>query len=103
MERIEFWHQFGEGFELNAEDSARFIELFNASKYEGKGTGEGGTPDFGIRVYFRDGTSLSATDFSGKLEVSIFSADAEKKAWYYLSSNELYAFLLELADKETPT
>ncbi len=103
VERIEVWHQLGGSLELTADDSARFIDLYNSSKYEGKGTGDGGTPDFGILVYFRDGTYLSASDFFGKLEVSLRTADGGQKAWYYISSKELYTFVSELADKATET
>lgn len=98
VERIVIWAQNTEEYELNAEDAARFIELYNASKYKGKGTGEGGTAEFGICVYFRDGTCLRANDFFGKLEVSIHNVDGKTRDWYYISSEELYTFVSELAD-----
>lgn len=105
VERIAVWTQITEECELNADDSAKFIELFNSSKYEGKGTGEGGTPEFGICVYFHDGTYLRANDFSGfagrDFEVSFCDSDGNKKEWYYISSKEFYTFVLELANKST--
>ena len=104
VERIAVWTQITEECELNADDSAKFIELFNSSKYEGKGTGEGGTPEFGICVYFRDGIYLLVNDFcfAGRdFEVSLRDSDGNTKAWYYLSSEELYTFVSELANKST--
>ena len=103
VDKILVWVQNTEEYELTANDSARFIELYNSSKYEGKGTGEGGTPKFGIYVYFRDGSHLCTNDFFGELEVSLYSADGNKKAWYYISSEELYPFVSELANKVEET
>ena len=102
VKRITVWTQITEECELNADDSAKFIALFNSSKYEGKGTGEGGTPEFGICVYFCDGTYLLVNDFGclGKdFEVSLRDSDGNDKEWYYLSSEELYTFVSELANK----
>lgn len=105
VEKITVWTQTMQERELNADDSAKFMELFNSSKNEGKGTGEGGTPEFAIRVYFRDGTYLLANDFSGSagrdFEVSLYDSDGNKKEWYYISNEELYTFVSELAGKST--
>ena len=104
VERIAVWTQNMEECELNVDDSAKFIELFNSSKYEGRGTGEGGTAEFGICVYFCDGTYLRANDFGclGRdFEVSLHDSDGNKKEWYYVNSEELYTFVSELADKST--
>lgn len=102
VEKIVVWSQYAEEYELSADDSARFIELYNSSKYSGKGTGEGGTPKFGIYVYFRDGARLRVNDFDGlgkDFEVSLYNSDGASKAWYYINSEELYNFVSELADK----
>ena len=87
--------------ELSSDEANKFIELFNTSKYEGKSTGEGGTPEFGISVYFSDGAYLLANDFDGlrKFEVSFHKADGGQRSSYYISSEELYAFAAEMADK----
>ncbi len=87
--------------ELTSDDTKKFIELFNTSKYEGKSTGEGGTPEFGISVYFSDGAYLLVNDFDGlrKFEVSFCKANGVQQHSYYISSEELYAFAAELADK----
>ena len=104
VERIVLWTQTTvDEYELNAEESAKFIELFNSSKYAGKGTGEGGTPEFGIRVYFRDGAYLRVNDFAalGKdLEVSLHDSEGKEKAWYYISNEELYTFVSELSEPQ---
>ena len=99
VEKITAWTHNTVKYELNEEDSAKFIELYNVSKYEGKGTGEGGTPNFGITVYFFDGAYLRVNDFYGKLEVWLYDADGDEKEWYYISSNELYNYVSELANK----
>lgn len=102
VEKIVVWAQHTEEYELNADDSARFIELYNSSKYGGKGTGEGGTPEFGVTVYFHDGTFMRANDFSaasGDFEITLHDSDGNRKAWYYISSKELYAFVSELLDE----
>ena len=104
LEKIVIW-VYGVGeYMLNEEETARFTELYNASKYEGEGTGEGGTAEFGAVVYFRDGTTLRANDFGsfgviGKdFEVTLRNADGSKTAWYYLNGKELYNFVSELVD-----
>ena len=102
VEKIVVWSQYTEESELSADDSARFIELYNFSKYGGKGTGEGGTSEFGIYVYFRDGAYLCVNDFGclGKdLEVTLYNIDGAQNAWYYINSEELYTFMSEWADK----
>ena len=87
--------------ELSSDEANKFIELFNTSKYEGKSTGEGGTPEFGISVYFSDGAYLLANDFDGlrKFEVSFHKADGGQRSSYYISSEELYAFTAEMVEK----
>lgn len=102
VEKIVVWSQYTEEYELSADDSARFMELYNSSKHGGKGTGEGGTPEFGIYVYFQDGAYLCVNDFGclGKdLEVALYNTDGSPNAWYYINSEELYNFVSELAGK----
>ena len=38
-------------------------------------------------------------DFYGTLEVWLYDADGDEKEWYYISSNELYNYVSELANK----
>lgn len=98
IEKIVAWTHNTAEYTLSEDDFAKFIELYNAAQYGGKATGEGGTPDFGIIVYFSDGTYLRVNDFYGKLEVGL-DKGSNKEAWYYISSNELYTFMAELANK----
>ena len=90
-----------EEYKLSSDEAKKFIDLFNAASYEGKSTGEGGTPQFGIRVYFSDGAYLQVNDFDGssKFEVYTSKANGVQSRCYYVSSEELYAFAAELADK----
>lgn len=101
--RIVVWaYSYGEKqYELPSGDASRFIEIFNSSKYEGAGTGEGGTPEFGIRVYFRDGSCLHITDFGGFRKFEVFQCDpgGRNRDWYYVSSEALTAFASEMAKK----
>jgi len=103
VEKIVVWvYDYGKKeYEMTSDDTKKFIELYNSSKYGGEGTGEGCTPEFGIHVYFRDGTYLLVNDFCGfrKFEVSFRNADGVQKAWYYISSEEFSAFAADLADK----
>ena len=81
---------------FNAEDTAKFIELFNSAQYAGKGTGEGGTPDWIAFVYYQDGSYLTISEFGGagrSFEVFLRDANRNKKAWYYVNSEELESFL----------
>lgn len=83
--------------EIDADDAGKFIQLYNASAYGGKATGEGGTPDFQVSVYLDNGNPIRVNDFGalGKdLEVSSGSAD-----WFYLNSEDLYSFMAGLVDK----
>lgn len=101
IERIVVWVHGRKEYEMTSDDAKIFIELYNSSKYGGAGTGEGCTPEFGIRVYFRDGTYLLVNDFCGfrKFEVSLRNADGIQQACYYISSEAFSEFALELADK----
>ncbi len=102
VEKIEAWViNNEEEYELSADESKKFIELFNTANYEGKSTGEGGTPQFGIRVYFSDGAYLHVNDFAGvhKFEVYASEANGSQSRCYYVSSEELYTFAAEMAEK----
>ena len=101
VERIVVWTHLVEECELNEDDSAKFIELFNSSKYEGKESDFGTTPEFGIYIYVRDGTYLYVTDFpcgGMDFEVSLHDSDRNEKEHYFITNEELYAFVLELTE-----
>ena len=77
--------------EASEDEASSIIELYNASKYGGKATGEGGTPDFGARIVLKNGNEIRVNDFYGKVEVF-----APNKA-FYLESQELYEMIKEAA------
>ena len=102
VEKIVAWVVNGEKeYEMTSDEAKEFIELFNASKHEGKSTGEGGTPQFGISIYFSDGAYLLVNDFDGlhRFEVSFCKADGTQQHSSYISSEELYVFAAEMVDK----
>ena len=102
VEKIVAWVVNGEKeYEMTSDEAKEFIELFNASKHEGKSTGEGGTPQFGISIYFSDGAYLLVNDFDGlhRFEVSFCKADGTQQHISYISSEELYIFAAEMVDK----
>ena len=85
---------------FNAEETAKFIELFNSASYEGKANGWGITPDWTVYVHYRDGSYLMVSDASGvgNFEVSLCTAFL-RTAHYYIHSEELETFVLELMGK----
>lgn len=91
------------GGTLSAEDAEKFIWLFNLAQYKGRGTGEGGTPDIQVYVYYKDGSYLIISEFGGKgknFEVSLRNADGKHTGvWYYVNSEALEQFVLELIDE----
>ena len=90
-------------YTLNEEQVAKVIELYNTSKYEGEGIGDGGTPQFQFCVYFRNGAYLVINEFDGSqdrdFEVSLYNADKTEQSWYYVSSDALKGFALELVEQ----
>lgn len=104
VDKVVVWSFGNETRKMNLDDTARFIELYNSSEYAGKGTGEGGTPEFGIHVYFSNGTRLDLNDFNGlgkDFEVSIRNAGGNRTAWYYINSEELRTFVSELTERNS--
>ena len=88
---------------LNAEETVKFIELFNSASYEGKTTGEGGTPDWTVFVFYQDGSNLNISEFGSagsKCEVEMHNKNLFEKSGYYVSSAELRAFILEMQNKK---
>lgn len=86
----------------STEDAQTFIDLFNMADYAGRGTGEGGTPEVQIYVWYQDGSYLIVSEFNclGRdFEVSLKNADNKKIAWYYVNSEELEAFVYEMVKK----
>lgn len=102
VEKITIWYYLSDGEqELNAHDAETFIKLFNKAKYGGQGTGEGGTPEYGLVVYYVDGSYLRINDFrrmGRNFEVSLHDANGHKKDWYYMNSQDLYEFVSEMVN-----
>ena len=88
------------GIVLDADETKEFIKLFNASKYGGLTNGEGGTPDLGVAVHFRNGAILYVNEFGGHHNFEAHRAHAIIKGkGYYLDSGELCDFMLALEEK----
>lgn len=87
VDKVEIWTPQSRR-EATAEEVANLIELYNASQYGGKATGEGGTPDFGATILLKNGNEIAVNDFaSGKMEV--FSTVET----FYLESQDFYEAL----------
>ena len=69
----------------------KIIEEYNKSKYGRRATGEGGTPDFGLIIFFKNGQKTLVNDFYGKVEVS------HNKKSFYLENENLYHLIKELS------
>ena len=66
------------GYLLPEEDLNTFIYWFNKAEYKGEGTGEGGTPDYTLEVFFKDGSTMRISDFGGKgITFEVFRFDAD--------------------------
>ncbi|MCH5183882.1 MAG: hypothetical protein J1E00_06875 [Oscillospiraceae bacterium] len=105
VEKITVWsHSFDEQ-ELNVRDTETFIKLYNKAKYGGKATGEGGTPEYGVDVYFVDGSRLVINQFGyvgHDFKVALYDANGPKNDWYYVDSQDLYEFVSEIITNANP-
>lgn len=104
VEKITFWAD-GIGLrgeqELNAQDAETVIILYNESEHSGKGIGDGGTPEFGITVYFTNGNTLRLSQFhigDRDLEISFRDANGKKEDWFYVKNQDLYDFILKMVN-----
>ena len=99
VEKITFWSYSFDEQEMNAHDTETFIKLYNKAKYGGEATGEGGTPEYGVNVYFIDGTRLIIYPFGSvrhDFEVALYDANEPENDWYYVDSQDLYQFVSEI-------
>ncbi len=78
--------------ELTQEEIKTFLELYNASTYVGKATGEGCTPQFGAAIELKSNRSMYVNEFCGKI------ADIEAGS-SYINNQELLKFIQEYAQK----
>ena len=103
IDRIALWNMWHTASsDLEPEDAARFIELFNEAQYAGKTRGYGTTPDWSVSVYFQDGSYYLISDFSetsGTVEISRWYPEERKETGFYVKNTELYDFILEMQEK----
>jgi len=79
---------------LTKDEITEFIRLYNLSLYGNKITGEGGTPDFGLRfTLIKNNKTISINDCYGKIE-PIGNDNANR----YIESKELYDFIKILSE-----
>ena len=90
VEKIIVWTHQSER-KASEDESSSILEQYNASKYSGSSNGEGGTPEFGVRIYLKNGDEINVNDFSGKVEV------ITKSKSFYLENQSLYETLKEAA------
>lgn len=90
VEKIIIWTHESER-EASANEISSILKFYNAADYDGKVTGEGGTPDFGLRIVLKNKDEILVNDFHGKVEVSVGNQA------FYLKSQDLYATIEEAA------
>lgn len=102
VEKITFWAD-GIGLrgeqELNEQDAETIIIMYNESKYSGKGIGDGGTPEFGITVYFTNGNTLRLSQFhigDRDFEMSYTNANGKKEDWFYVKNQDIYNYVFKM-------
>ena len=101
VEKVFLRNHDGE-YELTEEESKRLIELYNASYYEGEATGGGGTPDFGVSIYFNDQIQFQVNEFAGGAAngsvFEVFWIGIPFGSAFYVKNDEMYSFIKELID-----
>lgn len=98
VESITIWFHFGER-PLNEEEIDTFVRLYSNSAHNGKTTGEGGTPDYGVRVQLTDGTELRMNQFGwgeGK-DFELFY-NGRPKVDCYVGNPDLKEFVLGILE-----
>ena len=99
--QIESVHVWAQGtyndMQLNVDEMKTFITLYNQSQYMGEGTGNGGTPEWGVFVCYKNGDELYINEFNGSedFEISLHTSTG-KKAWCYVNNQELINYLQEM-------
>lgn len=84
-------------YELNAEELAELIKLYNSSEYKGKATGEGCTPEFGVEISLENGEKLYVDEFCGKR--GDFEAFYSSGKAFYLDNEKLLSYIEELCEE----
>lgn len=92
-------------WKMTSGDVDKFINLYNASKYRGEGTGEGGTPVFVVDVHFVDGSVLNVNDFQAlgrDFEVTLLDATGQREVWCYINNQPLLEYLCKMVEPACP-
>lgn len=100
VESISVWTQHtANSRELDAAEMETVIKLYNQSQYMGEANGNGGTPEWGVCVSFKNGDVLYMNEFNGRedFEVSWYTA-AGTKAWYYINNQEMMVFITKIIE-----
>ena len=102
---VESIHVWAEGtyneIQLNTHEMKTFIKLYNKSEYKGEGTGNGGTPEWGVFVCYKNGSEMYINEFNGRnldFELSLHTASGQE-AWCYINNQELMKFIQEKVEK----
>lgn len=102
---ISNWHQ-GLPYEWTDEEIEYVVNLYNTAVYGGFADGSGGTPNYEVFIYFRDGSYMRISEFNGikaDYEVRIFdSSGVFATPTYYIKSDKLRTFFdtLYLQERE---
>ncbi len=101
VEKVSLWPL---GIDLPEEESDKIIELYNQATYRGEATGEGGTPEYGFIIYFKNGSCILVQEFLGQqdFEVSFRGSDGKRikdQPTIYLDNSELLSYVQELIEK----
>ena len=92
VESIKIWLYEDDGTynyrNLTQGEIMTFLELYNASTYVGKATGEGCTPQYGTVIKLKNDRTVLVNEFCGK------KADIEAGK-YYINNQELLNFIQE--------
>ena len=78
---------------LTSDEISEFVSLYNASEYNGKATGEGGTPGFGANIILKN-SELIVNEFNGKSDFEVFYLNGKA---LYINNSELYDYLKNIA------
>jgi len=99
VEKIAIWrHSHQNEVFLEPGEAQSVLSMYGAAHYGGKATGEGGTPEFGLVFYLKNGERLYLNDFSEQPEFEAFlrSENGEKSDAFYVESDELRTFTKNL-------
>ncbi len=81
---------------LDAEDIRTFVKLYNASEYQGEGTGVGGTPIYGAIISDKDGSEFYINEFNGNADLEVtFLGGPDQFVWCYADNQALLDYMAD--------